>query len=640
VYSVKDPDPAQITSLEDLAECLRQLHVRADKPSLRELEDRTKHANGLLPGTRLKRVRLGRTTLNDVLRGLKFPRKAFLLTFVEALNVDLEVDRRWEQAWDQLAVQYLDQAAEAEAEQLRHQLAAAEAKAARTGEEAEELRQQLTAAQRQAGTAESCADQEEARAQMAESRLDIAISRAAIAENLLKWERELSGSRFVSVTMPQLGGNVTEGKVIRWLKQEGDHVDPDEPLLEIFTGEGRAAIRAPVKGTIRAVISSLAGKTVTSGTVLAVIDEIIVSSWPVTMPQLDENVTEGKVIRWLKKEGDHVKADEPLVAVSTDEVDDEINSPAAGILRGIAFDEDSTVAIGRQLAVIVGIEPAGHGTSAQPDDLARIGTTQEQHRQAINALIQERQELERRVDDLRAFRREYRSRLKAYLEGQLRDLEGDLEAGGLTADLKLQPEELERRVDDLRAFEREYRSRLKAYLEGQLRDLEAGDPAAARDQELASGPEHPDTLTGRANLARWTGQAGDASAARDLYAGLLPVFERVSGPEHPDTLTARANLAYWTGQAGDASAARDLLAGLLPVFERVSGPRHPDTLTARANLAYWTGQAGDASAARDLYAGLLPVFERVSGPRHPDTLTARDELAYWTEKAERDHGTT
>ena len=62
-------------------------------------------------------------------------------------------------------------------------------------------------------------------------------------------------------------------------------------------------------------------------------------------------------------------------------------------------------------------------------------------------------------------------------------------------------------------------------------------------------PEHPDTLTARANLARWTGQAGDAAAARDLYAGLLPVFERVSGPRHPDTLTVRDELAYWTGQA-------------------------------------------------------------------------------------------
>ena len=68
------------------------------------------------------------------------------------------------------------------------------------------------------------------------------------------------------------------------------------------------------------------------------------------------------------------------------------------------------------------------------------------------------------------------------------------------------------------------------------------------------GPEHPDALAARANLASWTGAAGDPAAARDRYAELLPIIERVSGPEHPDTLTARINLAYWTGQADDAGA--------------------------------------------------------------------------------------
>jgi hypothetical protein len=71
-------------------------------------------------------------------------------------------------------------------------------------------------------------------------------------------------------------------------------------------------------------------------------------------------------------------------------------------------------------------------------------------------------------------------------------------------------------------------------------------------------------------------------------AALLPVRERVSGAEHPATLTARANLASWTGQAGDAAGARDQYAALLPVRERVLGAEHPDTLTARANLAHWT----------------------------------------------------
>jgi 2-oxoglutarate dehydrogenase E2 component (dihydrolipoamide succinyltransferase) len=72
----------------------------------------------------------------------------------------------------------------------------------------------------------------------------------------------------------------------------------------------------------------------------------------VSMPQLGESVTEGTVTRWLKKEGERVEADEPLLEVSTDKVDTEIPSPAAGVLREIAVGEDETVEVGAQLAVI------------------------------------------------------------------------------------------------------------------------------------------------------------------------------------------------------------------------------------------------------------------------------------------------
>ena len=72
----------------------------------------------------------------------------------------------------------------------------------------------------------------------------------------------------------------------------------------------------------------------------------------VSMPQLGESVTEGTVTRWLKKEGERVEVDEPLLEVSTDKVDTEIPSPASGILRSIAVDEDETVAVGAQLAII------------------------------------------------------------------------------------------------------------------------------------------------------------------------------------------------------------------------------------------------------------------------------------------------
>jgi pyruvate dehydrogenase E2 component (dihydrolipoamide acetyltransferase) len=91
----------------------------------------------------------------------------------------------------------------------------------------------------------------------------------------------------------------------------------------------------------------------------------------VRMPQLGESVTEGTVTRWLKKEGDLVSADEPLLEVSTDKVDTEIPSPASGVLRGIAVAEEETVEVGAELAVIeeVGAEltpvpPSGGQPSA------------------------------------------------------------------------------------------------------------------------------------------------------------------------------------------------------------------------------------------------------------------------------------
>jgi pyruvate dehydrogenase E2 component (dihydrolipoamide acetyltransferase) len=86
----------------------------------------------------------------------------------------------------------------------------------------------------------------------------------------------------------------------------------------------------------------------------------------VSMPQLGESVTEGTVTRWLKKEGERVEADEPLLEVSTDKVDTEIPSPVGGILRGIVVAEDETVAVGAELAVIdeTGAEGAPADTGA------------------------------------------------------------------------------------------------------------------------------------------------------------------------------------------------------------------------------------------------------------------------------------
>ncbi len=79
------------------------------------------------------------------------------------------------------------------------------------------------------------------------------------------------------------------------------------------------------------------------------------------MPALGESVTEGTVTRWLKKEGDSIAVDEPLLEVSTDKVDTEIPSPVAGVLQTIVVQVDSTVAVGAELAVI-----AESGSATKP----------------------------------------------------------------------------------------------------------------------------------------------------------------------------------------------------------------------------------------------------------------------------------
>ncbi|MDA8286307.1 MAG: pyruvate dehydrogenase complex dihydrolipoyllysine-residue acetyltransferase, partial [Actinomycetota bacterium] len=79
------------------------------------------------------------------------------------------------------------------------------------------------------------------------------------------------------------------------------------------------------------------------------------------MPQLGETVTEGTITRWLKKLGDPVAEDEVLFEVSTDKVDSEVPSPAAGVLSEILVQEGDTVDVGTRLAVI---SPAGAGTAS------------------------------------------------------------------------------------------------------------------------------------------------------------------------------------------------------------------------------------------------------------------------------------
>jgi len=205
-----------------------------------------------------------------------------------------------------------------------------------------------------------------------------------------------------SVQMPALGESVTEGTVTRWLKQEGDTVELDEPLVEVSTDKVDTEIPSPAAGVLTKIVAQ-EDDTVEVGGELAVIGDAgeqpqgqpepaapsqpepepqpeaqpepeaqaqpepepqpaapaqpasnggSGGAKPVLMPELGESVAEGTVTRWLKKVGDSVQVDEPLVEVSTDKVDTEIPSPVAGVLVSITAEEDATVPVGGELARI------------------------------------------------------------------------------------------------------------------------------------------------------------------------------------------------------------------------------------------------------------------------------------------------
>jgi 2-oxoglutarate dehydrogenase E2 component (dihydrolipoamide succinyltransferase) len=214
----------------------------------------------------------------------------------------------------------------------------------------------------------------------------------------------------VEVVMPQMGESITEGTVSKWLKSVGDRIEKDEPILEISTDKVDAEVPSPAAGVLLA-INTQEGETVEVGTVVAVIGEAgeqpVTSSQPsavsnqdkatttaetvveetpslsepveiepasietentksgdateVVMPQMGESITEGTVSKWLKAVGDDIAKDEPLLEISTDKVDAEVPSPAAGKLLSINVQEGETVEVGSVLA-LVGAE----GTASVP----------------------------------------------------------------------------------------------------------------------------------------------------------------------------------------------------------------------------------------------------------------------------------
>ena len=204
-----------------------------------------------------------------------------------------------------------------------------------------------------------------------------------------------------SVTMPALGESVTEGTVTTWLKQVGDTVELDEPIVEVSTDKVDSEVPSPVAGVLLEILVP-EDETVEVGTAIARIGDASEASTPaaapaavapvapaapapaapasaapasgteVRMPALGESVTEGTVTTWLKAVGDAVEADEPLLEVSTDKVDSEVPSPVAGFLAEIRVPEDETVEVGTVVAVISASAPSAAPAVAQAAPAAPV----------------------------------------------------------------------------------------------------------------------------------------------------------------------------------------------------------------------------------------------------------------------------
>ena len=147
------------------------------------------------------------------------------------------------------------------------------------------------------------------------------------------------------------------------------------------------------------------------------------------------------------------------------------------------------------------------------------------------------------------------------------------------------------------------------------------------DMEQILGPDHPTILRPRNNLAAAYRAAGRTAEAIALHERTLADMERTLGPDHPDTMTSRNNLGAAHEAAGQAAKAIPLHERTLADRERILGPDHPDTMTSRNNLGNAYRDAGQAAEAIALYERTLADRERILGPDHPETLRSRNNLA-------------
>jgi 2-oxoglutarate decarboxylase len=206
----------------------------------------------------------------------------------------------------------------------------------------------------------------------------------------------------IQVTLPAMGESVTEGTILEWHKQVGDTIEADEIIVEVSTDKVDAEVPAPASGTVVA-IHFAEGDTVqvgsvlaeiaagegngdggssngssgngSGGTIAAPVDDVPGEIVDITTPAGGESVTEGTILEWAIKVGDHVEDGDTIVEISTDKVDMELPAPAAGTITELLAEEGATVVVGQVIARMQlgagsaagnGAAPSSNGAAAAP----------------------------------------------------------------------------------------------------------------------------------------------------------------------------------------------------------------------------------------------------------------------------------
>ena len=141
------------------------------------------------------------------------------------------------------------------------------------------------------------------------------------------------------------------------------------------------------------------------------------------------------------------------------------------------------------------------------------------------------------------------------------------------------------------------------------------------------GPDNPDTLIARSDMARVLTERGKAAEAEAEFRHVLDAALRILGPDHPDTLITRHDIARALTEQGKATEAEAEFRQVLDAQQRTLGPGHPSALTTRHNIAYVLTEQGKTADAEAGYRQVLADRARVLGSGHPDTLTTRSDLA-------------